>query len=89
MEDLAHLLPASALTGDSSMAGGNMVSDQSGAMSAPGSESEQMQGIPVHTPVVDTPPRAPRTVMEDGGSYRPSPVAWSMLPQNGYSEENP
>jgi len=81
MQDNGHLLPSSPLTGNSSMSGGNTLSDQSGSMTAPGGLSEQMQGITVHTPVVEVQPaEGRRPVMEDGGHYAPQPAVWKEIP---------
>jgi hypothetical protein len=93
-EDLAHLLPSSPLTGNSSMCATNTVSDQTGSLTAPGSPSEQTEAIPARAPAAAQQQGGPQvpvgSLREKSGldsSYRPGPVAWALLPQNGYSSK--
>jgi hypothetical protein len=64
-QDLSHLLPAQPLTGSGSMVAGNGVSDESAAMTAPGSRSEQTDITPA-MPGGDIPPMMQPTVVVDG-----------------------
>ena len=93
MQDLANMLPSSPLIGNSSMAASNTISDQTGSLTAPGSESEQSAGTRVGTPVAghgtgpEQPVGSPKDRSGSGSSYTPGTVAWALLPANGYSSK--
>lgn len=95
MQDNTNLLQRGALTaviGCSSMADGNMISDETGSFTAPGTPSETTSAAssPPFTPTisqsdtVDVGTAPDRHASDDG--FRPSPVSWHTLPGNGYSE---
>jgi len=95
VQDNTHLLqrgPLTAVIGCSSMADGNMISDETGSYTAPGTASETTSAAsaPAYTPTIGQSDKVPigtapeRHASDDG--YRPAPVAWKTLPDNGYSE---
>jgi hypothetical protein len=68
MDDLGHLLPSAPLTGNSSMSGGNMITDETGSMTAEGSPSEATAREPVGTPMPGIPAARGPSVLVDGHS---------------------
>lgn len=75
MQDLSHMAANGPWA--TSQAGGNMMSSNEQAMTAPGSPpadplpDREHQGDPTVTPIAN-----PRSVMVGDGSFTPTPVAW-------------
>jgi hypothetical protein len=67
MRDLSGLLPSAPLTGNSSMAATNTVTDEAGSFTGPGSPSESTAREPSGTPVPEIPAARPPTVVVHGG----------------------
>jgi hypothetical protein len=68
VDDLGHLLPSAPLTGNSSMSGGNQITDESGSFTAPGSPSEGTSREPVGSPMPEIPAARGPSVLQDGHS---------------------
>jgi len=85
MQNLANLLPSAPLTGNSSMAASNTITDQAGSFTASGSPSEAADGIPMRAPQPQIDPAVSMAATEDSASGPAAAAqAWHTMPGMGF-----